>query len=71
MKKLKLLVVFVFLSFSLIADPPNPNGNGSGDGGPLPGGGAPIGSGVLLIIGMATAYGTKKIWSAENNQKVM
>lgn len=42
---------------------PNPNKQPSGDavgGGPV-GGNAPIGSGLILTIGMGVAYGIKKL----------
>lgn len=60
-RKIQLVVLFVFISFSLMADPPDPDGPGSG-GDPLPGGGAPIGGGSLVLITMAAVYGTGKVY---------
>ena len=60
---------------TLVIDPaiaglaqPNPSKQPSGDpvnGGPV-GGNAPIGSGLILMIGMGAAYGIKKL-SKHNN----
>ncbi len=59
-KKLVLVLAFGLLSTALMADPPDPNGGGGNGGGVLPGGGAPVGSGLVLFIGLAAAYGAKK-----------
>ena len=43
--------------------PPPPPGAGHGAGGSqVPGGGAPIGSGMVLLIAMAAGYGGKKVY---------
>ena len=42
--------------------PPPPNG-GAGDPNPI-GGGAPIGSGLVMLISMGAAYGAKKVFDA-------
>jgi len=64
-----LLVPFVFAIVFLIAapvqaDPPGmPGSHGaSGDQAP-PGGGAPIASGLAILIGMGGAYAGKKIYN--------
>lgn len=44
--------------------PPPPPGGGHGEGGNQPAGGAPIGDGVYLLIGLAGLYGGKKVYDA-------
>ncbi len=65
MKKIKYIVLFSFLlfaslSFAQMDGPGNPGGDPVGSD-PL-GGGAPIGSGTLILIGLAAAYGGKKLY---------
>ena len=57
--KATMVLAFSFISLGLFADPPGmPGSHGSnGDQAP-PGGGAPIGSGIVLLIAMGSAYGT-------------
>lgn len=48
-------------------DPPPPPNGGHGQGGnQTPGGSAPIGNGIALLLVMATAYSGKKIWDNRN-----
>jgi hypothetical protein len=65
MKKILTLTAILMISgFSLLAQaPPTPPENAGGSGGPV-GGGAPIGSGVVLLIAMAAGYGGKKVYNA-------
>ena len=65
MKKLITLTSILMISgFSLFAQaPPEPPENAGSQGGPV-GGGAPIGSGVVLLIAMAAGYGGKKVFDA-------
>jgi len=42
--------------------PPPPPANG-GQGGNVPGGGAPIGEGLLILTALGAAYGSKKWYS--------
>lgn len=45
------------------AQPPDPPGGGHGmTGDQAPGGGAPVGSGLVVLLGMGAAYGAKKIF---------
>jgi len=72
MKKLKLIlagIFFLFLSLGIMAQgPPNPPGDhGSGDDEP-PGGGAPIGSGTFLLIGMVLTYGGKRVYDLKKKE---
>jgi len=41
--------------------PEDPGGDPSGGEDPLGGGGAPIGGGTFILIGLAAAYGGKKV----------
>jgi hypothetical protein len=65
MKKIVVIAVFLTISgISLLAQtPPPPPGNAGGSGGPV-GGGAPIGSGLVLLITLAAGYGGKKMYDA-------
>jgi len=67
MKKIILLTVFVAISsIALISQtPPPPPDNPSNNGnGPVGGGGAPIGSGIELLLLMGAGYGIKKVFDA-------
>ena len=64
-KNLVLSIVLMISGFSLLAQaPPVPpsSANNGGSNGPVGGGGAPIGSGVVLLISLATGYGGKKVF---------
>jgi len=51
--------------------PPPPPGGGHGAGGSqIPGGGAPIGSGLVLLIAMAAGYGGKKVYNFRKRKLV-
>ena len=72
MKKILTLTAILMISvFSLLAQappaPPNDPSNG-GTGGPV-GGGAPIGSGIVLLITLAAGYGAKKVFTGMNSEK--
>ena len=59
---LAITAVLMISGFSLLAQaPPAPPPNAGGSGGPV-GGGAPIGSGIVLLITMAAGYGGKKVF---------
>lgn len=63
-------VMFLFFSMTLMAqDPPPPPGDPSSNGGTLPvGGGAPLGSGLIILVFLGLTYGYKKYRDvAENN----
>ncbi len=64
--KIFVLTLFVLVSTTSVFaqdPPPPPPGSGHGAGGSqVPGGGAPIGSGVVLLIAMAAGYGGKKVY---------
>ena len=63
MKKILTLTAILMISgFSLLAQaPPTPPAEANGSGGPV-GGGAPIGSGMVLLISLAAGYGGKKVF---------
>ncbi|MFK5856542.1 MAG: hypothetical protein QM503_10455 [Bacteroidota bacterium] len=51
---------------SQVPDPPGEHGSGTN----LPaGGGAPIGSGLTILLGLGAAYGGKKIYEIRRNNK--
>lgn len=61
------IISFVFslvflLPLGVIADPPGMPGNHGESGDQPPGGGAPIGSGIAMIIALSAAYGSKKLY---------
>jgi hypothetical protein len=62
--KLSALSALVLLSFGLFAqNPPHPNGGNAPGGGNTPvGGGAPIDGGLTIMLLMAAAYGSKKLY---------
>ncbi len=64
MKKIAYIISIFLLSASLnLSAQPHPevNGDGSGVGNnPVPGGGAPIGGGVMVMMGMAAFYAWRK-----------
>jgi hypothetical protein len=61
------LLMAIFLSFTpvlLAQDPPPPPSGGHGQTGNQspPGGGTPIGSGLVLLLALGAAYGGKKVY---------
>ncbi len=71
MKKIILLTVFTAISsFGLLAQAPPvpPSSANQGGTGPVGGGGAPIGSGVVLLISLAAGYGGKKVYDFKNKE---
>ena len=70
-KYFKILKAFIALTFLFSIHtvsfsqppppPPLPPGGGHGSGGNQPGG-APVGEGVFLLIGLAGLYGGKKVY---------
>lgn len=52
-------------SVSFASSAPNPPGGGHGNSGNSAGGGfLPIGSGLMIMLGMGAAYGAKKVYKA-------
>jgi len=53
---------FLFgLSTISFPQPPPPGGHGQGGNG-TPGGSAPIGSGLFILLGLGATYGAKKVY---------
>jgi len=71
MKKIfAITTILMIFGFSLLAQaPPAPPANAGSSGGPV-GGGAPIGSGVVLLIAMAAGYGGKKVYDFRKRKLV-
>jgi hypothetical protein len=66
MKKFIILSVFLMISgLALMAQAPPapPSSANEGGQGPVGGGGAPIGSGMVLLIALAAGYGGKKVYN--------
>jgi hypothetical protein len=64
----KILTIAVFfLMFNGVANaqaPPPPEGSGGQSGsGNVPGGGAPIGSGLVVLLALGAGYGAKKVYN--------
>jgi hypothetical protein len=57
------LGLFIGLNTISIAQPPPPLNHGS-EGNQGAGGAAPIGSGLVVLLGMGAAYGFKKVYNA-------
>lgn len=61
--KLSFIIAFTISSTALLAQgPPDPPGD-PGTGDPIGGGGAPIGSGVGILLALGVAYGGKKLYT--------
>ncbi len=57
------LVISLFFSQSLYPQsPPDPPSGHGGGGDANPGGGAPIGGGLFILLGLGAAYGGKKLY---------
>jgi len=58
------VIVPVIIASVSAPPPPPPGGPGSSGATPIGGGGAPIGSGIVMLISMGAAYGAKKVYNA-------
>ncbi len=56
-----LLLIITVLCFTLagVSQPPSPSQSGKSSRN-IPGGGAPIGGGVFILLGLAAVYGVRK-----------
>jgi hypothetical protein len=66
------LVIFLVSLMPLFAqDPPPPpdQGGGGTNGNPIGGGGAPIGSGLTILLLMGAGYGIKKIHDSKQEKE--
>lgn len=59
-----LFIVVPVIVASASAPPPPPPGGPGGSDNPIGGGPAPIGSGIIMLISLGAAYGTKKVYDA-------
>ena len=73
MKNLKRIIttaIFIFainaLSVQASSPPPPPPGHNTT--GNVPGGGAPIGSGVAILLALGAAYGGKKVYDFQKRK---
>ncbi len=63
-KSLLLILVFtLFAATGFTQPPPPPSGAGHGASGNQTGGNAPIGGGLLILLGLGAAYGGKKLYN--------
>ena len=60
--KLLFILTIIVCSQTLIAQPPPPPSGGHGSNNNQPAGGAPIGSGLFILLGLGVAYGGKKVY---------
>ncbi len=73
MKKILAITAILMIGgFSLLAQAPPtpPSGANQGGTGPVGGGGAPISSGVVLLISLAAGYGGKKVYDFKKQKPV-
>jgi len=60
---LLVLVFSLFAATGFTQPPPPPAGAGHGASGNQTGGNAPIGGGLLILLGLGAAYGGKKLYN--------
>ena len=63
------MVFTLFTANVFSQDPPPPPTAGHGATGNQDGGGAPIGDGLLILLGLGAAYGGKKLYHLFNEKK--
>lgn len=62
-KALLFTIVFSFFALSgMSQNPPPPPSGGHGQSGNQQGGNAPVGSGMVILLGLGAAYGSKKVY---------
>jgi len=72
-KAIRNFVVLIFLMSTplfvtnVFADAPPDPGGGPGTGDPPVGGGAPLGSGLIILLSLASGYGARKIYKSKKN----
>ena len=64
-----LFQLFAIAGFSQMMSPNNP-GNGPQSGDPPLGGGAPVGSGIFILMSLGVAYGGKKVFHLVSQNKL-
>jgi hypothetical protein len=63
-------LLFININVYTQAPPPPPGEHGSGTN-EDPGGGAPIGSGISILLSLGAAYGGKKIYKVWKDKEVL
>jgi len=66
---LSLLLALSAISLFAQQDPPLPPGDASGNDNKAPRNGAPLGSGIGLLLAMGAAYGGKKVYDYRKHKK--
>ncbi len=73
--KIKFFAVSLLICFATLittnvqADAPPPPPPEHGETGNVPGGGAPIGSGLAILLSLGAGYGAKKIYDYKKRKK--
>jgi hypothetical protein len=62
------ITAFLLIGNGLLAQVPPPPPGDHGESGNQPGGGAPIGSGIGILLALGAAYGGRKVYKAFKNQ---
>lgn len=64
---ISLMMLFLVLNFAtpVVAQDPPPPPQSHGSGGNVPGGGAPIGEGLVILVALGAAYGWKRFKSVK------
>ena len=70
LKKIITTAIFVFAinALPLLADAPPPPPPGHSTTGNVPGGGAPIGSGLVILLALGAGYGAKKAYNFKKHK---
>jgi len=70
LKHIILCLAFIMpLYFTVSSQPPPPPGShGSNGNQQSSGGNVPVGSGITILMGMAIAYGARKVFKLRNNE---
>ena len=63
-----LVIAMVFSNFNANAQAPNPPGQHGQSGDKAPGGGAPIGGGLLILLSLGAGYGAKKLYDRKKKK---
>lgn len=59
---LVLLTIVLSIFTTIEAQPLPPNGGHGLNGDQVPGGGAPLSSGLFILLGLSSAYGAKQVY---------
>jgi hypothetical protein len=64
-----LICVATLITTNVQADAPPPPPPDHGETGNVPGGGAPIGSGLVILLSLGAGYGAKKFYDYRKNKE--